>query len=285
MYPGKNLFDKMLKISHMKKLALILGGGGAKSFAHLGVIKVLQENNIPIDLLVTCSGGSIIGALIANGASVEKIKKEFYKKTRRINWFTLKLSRKGLLSQKNIQSILEHLKADTNIEDTKIPIRIVATNLNLGELKIFKSGSLKKAVCASVAFPGIYKPVKIGDYFFIDGGVLNSIPADIGSREIGCGNVTVTINLDYILNGEINKSNVFQIIHRSIYIPMISQRKEIVKKNSDVIIEPFKNKNFGFRNSTNILRFYSAEKMEVFYQLGIKEAIKKIDQIKLLLKD
>ncbi len=269
----------------MKKLALILGGGGAKSFAHLGVIKVLQENNIPIDLLVTCSGGSIIGALIASGANIEEIKKEFYKKTRRINWFTLKLSRKGLLSQKNIQSILKHLGADIDIRDTKIPIRIMSTNLNLGELKIFKSGSLKKAVCASVAFPGIYKPVKIGDYLFVDGGVLNSIPADIGSREIGRGNVTVTINLDYILNGEINESNVFQIIHRSIYIPMISRRKEIVKKNSDIILEPFKDKNFGFKNSADILRFYSVKKMETFYQLGVEEAEKKINQIKLLLKD
>ena len=269
----------------MKKLALILGGGGAKSFAHLGVIKVLQENNIPIDLLVTCSGGSIIGALIASGVSVEKIKKEFYKKTRRVNWFTFKLSRRGILSQKNIQSILEHLDADIDIRDTKIPIRIVSTNLNLGELKVFKSGSLKKAVCASVAFPGIYKPVKIEDYFFVDGGILNSIPADIGSREIGRSNVTVTINLDNVLNGEINESNVFQVIYRSIYIPMISQRKEIVKKNSDVIIEPFRNKNFNLRNWTDILRFYSVKKMEVFYQLGMKEARKKVNQIKFLLKD
>lgn len=269
----------------MKKLALILGGGGAKSFAHLGVIKVLQENNIPIDLLVTCSGGSIIGALVASGISIEEIKKEFYKKTRRINWFTLKINRKGFLSQKNIQSILSHLGADIDIQDTKIPIRIVATNLNLGKLRIFKSDSLKTAVCASVAFPGIYKPVKIGDYFFVDGGVLNSIPSDIGSREIGHGNITITVNLDNVLNGELNESNIFQVVYRSIYIPMISRRKKVVKKNSDLVIEPFKDKNFNFRNWTDILRFYSVKKMESFYKLGVRETEKKVDRIKLLLKN
>ncbi len=266
-----------------KKVALILGGGGAKSFVHLGVISVFQKENIPIDLLVTCSAGSIIGALIANKIPIEEIKKEFFSVVTRLNWLRVELKEKGLLSQKNIKSILKNLGVKKNIEDADIPIRIVATNLSLGKLHIFKEGNIIKAVCASAAFPGIYKPVKIGNYYYNDGGVLDATPADIGRKEIGPDNLVITINLDGKLGEKFDVDSVFQVVHRSIYIPLIHLRRSIVEKNSDVIIEPFEDSELDLKTWADMLRFYSKEKMEYFFELGVEKAQKKIDEIKALL--
>lgn len=264
-----------------KKLTLVLGGGGAKSFTHLGIIDVFQRIGIPIDSLVTCSGGSVIGALIASGVPIAEIKEEFYRIIRRINWFQINLSKKGFLSQHNVRQIIRGLGANINIEQTKVPIKIVATNLNLGRLEIFRAGSLEKAVCASVAFPGLYKPVVIDDYLYADGGILDAIPADIARQENG--GLVVSINLDGSLADKIDTTNIFQLVHRSIYIPLIIQRKKIVLENSDVVIEPFSLLEFNIRNWADIFRFHSKKRMEYFYQIGVDAANKQVDKIKSLL--
>ena len=125
-----------MKKTH-KKVGLVLGGGGAKAFAHLGIADVLKENNIPISMIVSCSGGSIIGALLANNISSKTIKRIFYSLSKRSNWFLPKFSRKGLLSQKNIKNILIDTCGNIDISKCKIPFYTVATNLNSGKLHVF----------------------------------------------------------------------------------------------------------------------------------------------------
>jgi NTE family protein len=266
----------------MKKVVLVLGGGGAKSFAHLGIVKVFQRHNIPIDVLVTCSGGSFIGALLASGASISSIKREFYKTIRRIKWFRLSFSRKSILSQSNVDNIIDRLKVSPNIEDLKIPIKIVATNLSLGDLQVFETGSVKDSVKASMAFPGVYRPIKIGDYLYVDGGVLNATPADVA--RLDSSSSVITVNLDNkISDTDLKRSNAFQIIHRSIYIPLLKQRMKVIKDNSDIILEPFSDYKFNLSSWSDILRFHSIKKMELFYNLGVKEAESKVLAIKEML--
>lgn len=262
-----------------KKVGVVFGGGGAKSFAHLGVVKIFKENSIPIDHLTTCSGGSIIGALIACGASIEDIKKEFYKTTKKIYWLKPNVSIKGFLSQKNIKNILFKFCGNKNIEDLNIPLSIVATNLNKGELKVFNKGNLVEAVCASSAFPGIYPPIEIDGELYVDGGVLNSIPADVCRNIIGKDNIVISISLDESLH-ELNKNNVFSIVHRSIYIPTLKKRQQIIKENSNININIFEERPFNFKNWRDILRFYSEKKMEYFFRKGEIEANKVINDIK-----
>lgn len=234
-------------------------------------------------MLVTCSGGSFIGALIANHVPINKIKQEFYTKTRRIKWFRIKLSKKGFFSQRNVRSIMGKLVPNIDIAETRIPMRIIATNLNKGELAIFKQGNLKEAVCASMAFPGIYDPIKINDDLYVDGGVLNAVPSDIARQEND--NIVITINLDNNSNNEtLDETNVFNIIHKSLYMPLLQKRGKIIKENSDIILEPFKTSEFNLRNWSDILRFHSVKKMEYFYQLGINEAKNKLKKIKEFIK-
>ena len=262
-----------------KKVGIVFGGGGAKSFAHMGVVKVFEENDIPIDVLTTCSGGSIIGALIACGISIEDIKKEFYKITKKINWLRPNVSTKGFLSQKNIKNILFHFCGNKNIEDLNISLSIVATNLSKGKLKVFTKGNLIEAVCASSAFPGIYPPVEIDGELYVDGGVLNSIPADVCRNIVGKDNVVISISLDESLQ-EVDKNNVFSIVHKSIYIPILKRRQHIIRENSDININIFEDRPFNIKNWRDILRFYSEKKMEYFFRKGEIEANKVINDIK-----
>jgi len=269
-----------------KKISLALGGGGAKSFAHLGVIEVLQENNIPIDHLATCSGGSIIGSLIACGVSIEEIRNEFYQTVKKVNWLRPRVNGKGFFSQQNVITILSKFCEDKKIEELEIPISIVSTNLNNGKLKVFTDGNLIEAVCASSAFPGIYQPVEIDKQLYIDGGIggiLDSIPADISRKEVGNNGIVISISLDEKLNDNIDKNNTLSIVHRSIYIPLIANRQKIINENSDIKINAFADHDFAFSNWKDTLRFYSEAKMEGFYIKGKEAAVKRIDEIKKLI--
>lgn len=267
-----------------KKLGLALGGGGAKSFAHLGVIDVLREAGIVIDVLATCSSGSVIGALAANNVPTERIKKEFYSMTNRAGWFLPKFSRRGLLSQRGIRKILEELCGDISIQESGIPLHIITTNLNSGELCILDEGNLADAVCASTAFPGMYPPVEINHQLLVDGGILNSIPADICRREVGDEGVVIAITLDGYLGEKIDRRNMFSITYRSIYISLFHNRKSIIKANSDIVLDIFNESEFNFKNWKELLSFYSLKKMESFYELGRVKAIENLDEIKRVLE-
>ncbi len=270
----------------MKKVALVLGGGGAKSFTQLGVIKVLQDHNIPIDLMVTCSGGSLIGALIAQGNTIKQIRTEFYKRIHRLQWLRLSLSKRGLASQKIISRIIEKLSKNMELSKTKIKLMQATTNFRTGKLKVFEEGDIRLTTSASLAFPGIYKPVKIGDDYFIDGGILNSIPADIARQEIGKDNVVISVSLDNCIeNDNADNLNLVQIMYRSVYIPLIETRERIINENSDLVIEPFKKFELNFTAWKDVLKYTSIKKMTYFYELGISETEKRIEDIKKLVFD
>ncbi|MEA3424536.1 MAG: patatin-like phospholipase family protein [Bacillota bacterium] len=267
-----------------KKVGLAFGGGGAKSFAHIGVVNVLKENNIPIDFLATCSSGSMMGALIANEVSNIAIRKKFSETLKRVSWFKPTISKKAIFSQRNIQSIIVDLCGDINIEDLKMPMNIITTNLNTGNLKAFDSGNLKDAVTASSAFPGIYKPVKIGEDYYVDGGLLDSIPADICREFVGDDGIVISISLDGHLSRTIDKINIFSMMYRAIYIPLINNREKIIKENSNIIIKVFNHQEFNFKNWREIFRFYSIARTDEFIKLGEEAAIEYLDEIKELLR-
>ncbi|BEP28937.1 patatin-like phospholipase family protein [Helicovermis profundi] len=264
----------------IKKVGIAFGGGGAKSFAHIGVINVLRENNIPIDFIATCSAGSMIGALIANGIKSEIILNKFSEIVKRLSWFRPTISKKAILSQRNFGNIISDLCGNINIEDLNLPMKIIATNLNTGKLHVFSSGNLKNAVTASSAFPGMYKPVKIGECFYVDGGLLDSIPADVCRDEVGNEGIVISISLDGHLSRQIDKINIFSMMYRAIYIPLINNREKIIKENSDIVIKVFEHQEFNFRNWREIFRFYSSSKMENFIKLGEEAAREQIDEIK-----
>lgn len=270
--------------TNRKKVSLALGGGGAKSFAHIGVINVLRENGIEVDFLATCSAGSLVGALIATDVPIEKIKEKFREILNRVMWFKPTISKKAILSQRNYREIMKDLCGDALIEDAVIPIAIVTTNLNTGKLKAFTEGNLSDAVTASSAFPGMYKPVKIGRDYYVDGGLLDSIPADICRDYVGEDGIVITVSLDGYLSREIEKINIFSMMYRAIYIPLINNREKIIEENSDIRLNVFGFQEFNFTNWREIFRFYSMSKLEKFIKLGEEATRAQLDDIKKLLE-
>ena len=156
-------------------VALALGGGFARGFAHLGVLQVFEENHIAISHIAGTSVGSILGAAYASGAPLARIMATC--RTLRFRdiarWH---VSRLGLASNHRLADLIERVFESRRFEDLKIPMAVVATNLNTGEPVVFTEGSLIDPIRASCAFPGIFEPVEIGTRWLVDGGLTAPVP-------------------------------------------------------------------------------------------------------------
>ena len=268
----------------MKDFALVLGGGGAKTFSHLGTVDALKEENLKPKLLVTSSMGSLFGYFIANEIDTKIIKEKFYSKLNRIRLMRPTRKKGGIVSQNHIKRIIDSL-CKKRIEDTNIKLIIAATDIINGKLALLKEGEPKRAILASSAFPGIYSPIQTRDGLLVDSGVLNNVPADIAKREIGSGKV-ISINLDGKWDKNIEHYNrSTKMVHRAVYLPIVLRREKICKKYSDYTIRPYNDTVFSFGSWFEIFSFYRAKKMEEFYQRGYEYTKDHIEEIKEVLKD
>ena len=177
----------------MKK-AIALGGGGAKGYAHLGVLKALKELDIHFDIVTGTSIGSFVGAVYAGGG-IEKLEELSSK----INIADLPrilapaFSKRGLLSGNYINQLLQKVIIQENIEDLPIKYAAVCVDINKGETVHFTKGDLGTAIRSSIAVPGLFTPVIIGDMFLVDGGVMEPVPVD-SARELGA-DIVVAVDL------------------------------------------------------------------------------------------
>jgi NTE family protein len=164
-------------------VGIALGGGAAFGIAHLGVLKVLERNHIPIDLLAGCSQGSIIGVGYAAGITVDEMIEMAYKLGRRQNALLavdLTLTKPGLLAGDRFVEIFRPLLgAKTTFEDLTLPCRTVATDVESGERVSIGNGNLCDAFRASASVPMVFSPVKIEGRVLVDGGVSDPVPAEI----------------------------------------------------------------------------------------------------------
>ncbi len=143
-----------------KKIGLALSGGAARGFAHLGVLKILAEHNIPIDFIAGTSAGSIVGGALACGVSVEEI----IKIGRKVSWFNMtgfSFSPKGILSNASMGAFINQYFPFKRFEDLPIPFAAVACDLETGEEVVLRdAGDLALAIRASCAIPGVFVPIE-----------------------------------------------------------------------------------------------------------------------------
>lgn len=179
-----------LSIHKKPSVVLVLSGGSARGFAHAGVLSVLKEYHIPIDLIIGVSMGSIIGGYYAYGYSPDEIlaKANTFKLSSIIN---ITSRGRGILNGDKELAIFKRDVDNAQIENLKIPLIIVATDLKGKKVFIFNKGPLALAMRASSAIPGIFKPVKYGKHLLVDGGVLDDIPVDI-ARKMGARTIIVS---------------------------------------------------------------------------------------------
>ncbi len=215
-------------------VALALGGGFARGFAHLGVLQVLEEHHIPISHIAGTSVGSILGAAYASGAPLAKIIATCRTlKFRDIaRWH---VSRLGLASNHRLADLIENVFETRTFEDLRIPMSVVATNLNTGEPVIFNEGSLVDPIRASCAFPGIFEPVEIGTRWLVDGGLTAPVPTQ-AARNMGARHVIgVSVGMQ---DGHTGKpSTIFQVVTRAVCAAQKHQQ-ELWERHADLAIRP-----------------------------------------------
>ncbi len=166
-------------------VGLVLGGGAALGVAHVGVIRVLEEENIPIDVVVGSSMGALIASLWAigkNAAELEIVAREFEKRENMLKLFDPIFPIDGLVAGHAITRWLKKHLGNSTFYNTRIPLKIVAYDLIRREELVIEDGSLADAVRKSISIPGVIRPIKIRDQIIIDGGVLNPLPTNVLAR-------------------------------------------------------------------------------------------------------
>lgn len=167
-----------------KKIGLVLGSGGARALTQIGVLKVLERENIQPDLIVGSSMGAFIGGIYATGVSIDKIEKVACQTSMKFTakMLTPSLPTSGMVDLNRVRKFLKELGADVNIEDLNIPFAAIATDFTTGEEVVLNSGSLIEAVISSVALPVLFKPNYYQHKFLVDGGVINPLPVNIANK-------------------------------------------------------------------------------------------------------
>ena len=194
----------------IKKLGIALGSGGWRGLAHIGVLKSLSKNNIPIDFIAGSSIGSIVGALYAVNQDIDEIEK-IIKSLGFKNIFHSFFKRsfdKNLDINNKFDRFFKNIIGDIKIEDLKIPYCAVVSSLSTGQSVALKKGNLLTAVKASSAIPLLFKPVEISSDYFFDGGITTPIPVDI-VKQMGA-DIVIGVNL-YAGIFPINLKNNFKL--------------------------------------------------------------------------
>jgi NTE family protein len=167
------------------KLGLALGGGAARGFAHIGVIQVLEENGIKPDMVVGTSAGSVVAAFYASGKTGAQLQwlADSMDETQLTDWTVPFLSR-GMLRGEALGRYINSQLNGLRIEDVKMPLGIVATDLQTGDGILFRRGDISTAVRASSAVPSVFEPVRIGNKDYVDGGLVSPVPVRY-ARQMG----------------------------------------------------------------------------------------------------
>lgn len=169
-----------------KKIALVLSGGSAYGFAHIGILKILLENNVLPDIIVGTSMGAIIGGLFASGISIDEMENILtnFSRSKIVDISLFTMFKKGLLQGSKVTKILEGLIGDKNIEDCPIKFACISSDLRTGEKVVFSNGNMVTAIRSSMSVPGIFSPVELDGRFLVDGGVADNLPVDV-ARDMG----------------------------------------------------------------------------------------------------
>jgi len=254
------------------KIGLVLSGGGARGFAHLGVIQALNESGIYPDVISGASAGALAGVLYCDGYTPKEIFK-IMKTDSRLNYLKPALPRDGLLQISGIIKILEsHLKAKT-FEELKIPLFVSATNINTGKIVYFSKGEILNPVIASASIPVLFKPVIINNNYYVDGGVLDNLP--LLPIEDKC-----LFTIGSFVNPTANEEHISGLLQIAVRTFMLSMSKEVLEKSKkfDLFIAPVELKNYGI---------LEPEKAEAVFEVGYiaaKEKLKNIDIQEIILK-
>jgi NTE family protein len=267
--------------SPRKKIGLALSGGAARGLAHVGVIEVLHEEGIPIDMIAGTSAGAVMGAIYAWNKDINKMK-EYALDTKWKKMAPLidpSFPRTGFIKGRKIKNLLStFVGGNIKFSDLKIPFACVATDIDTGEEIVINSGSVPEALRASISIPGIFTLVKHEGRYLVDGGLTTPVPVDLVKQMGADFIIAVNVNPDVV--GRMSNTslrrvearkepNIFQVIMQSIYITTYSLARNNLE-NADIVIEP----------SVAHIGAGDFQKAREFINLGTQAAKRAIPEIK-----
>jgi len=257
----------------MKKVGIVLSGGGIRGIAHLGVLKALINAGIKFSHISGTSAGSIVGAFYAAGIDPEE-GLQIFMKTKLLRFIRPAVGSLGLIGIEHTSNLLKTFFPDDKIENLNIPLTIAATNFSEGKLVYFSKGPLIRAIQASCCLPGIFRPIMIDGQMYVDGGILNNFPVE-----------PLLNNCDFIIGSSCNHlkpvssiTNITGLMGRA---GLMTINKDMEQKAAfcNLLIEP---KGMGEIST------FDMKKAETIYWLAYEETLKTIrnnEQFQALLKD
>jgi NTE family protein len=252
------------------KIGLALGSGGARGFAHVGVLKALIEAEIPIHMIAGSSMGALVGAFYGSGYDMKTMVK-LSSAFRRKYYLDFTFPRMGFIAGNKVKELVKFFTKGKKIEELSLPVAIVATDLLKGERVIFTEGNLSDAVRASISIPGVFVPEKIDGKLLVDGGVIDRVPVNV-VKEMGA-DIIIAIDVSHF-NAEPQVTTIYDVIIQSIDI----MQRELVKQfelNATVMIRP----------QTDRFSSTAFQNLKEIIACGEEEAIKNIPNIKAAIED
>ena len=249
------MFRKKLK--RKNKIGLALGGGAVLGAAHIGVLKAMEELDIPVHFVAGTSIGALVAALYAFGKDYKQIEKI----AAELDWLDvsgLSLSQYGLLSNKKLGKIINKAIGDVDFEDARIPLAMIATDISHGKEVVLKQGNVATAVMASTCIPGIFIPVEIEGKLLVDGGVVENVPIsplkDMGANTI----IGVDLNAKTVFK---KPENIIGVLLNTLDITLLNATK-LQTEQADILITP----------DLSEFNLIDADQMNDLIEIGYSEA-------------
>jgi len=257
------------------RIAVVLGGGGSKGFAHIGVLKVLEAQKIPIHMIVGTSAGSLVGSLYASGKTAFELQGIAMKmEADNVIDYDWKIWKGGLIKGEKLENFINVNIQNTPIEKLKISFYAVATNALTGDEVVFARGNTGMAVHASCSVPGVFQPLRIGNSTYVDGGVVSPVAVDVARRN--GADIVIAVDISGGINTDV-PDGIIDTMRKSLSI-MYARIAEYQIKNADIVIRP-NMKNIG---STDMDKFneaiFEGEKAASAKMPEIQKIINKLKQ-------
>lgn len=246
------------------KIGLALGGGGARGFSHLGALKAFEEYGLDFDYVCGTSAGSLVGAFYAAGYNFKQI----FDIAKTIKTKDIRTSKLFFVPSKTegIEKIITDNLGDINIEDLKKPFSAVAVDIKSTNEVCITKGNLAKAVAGSCCVPGIFQPVEFGDRLLCDGGLQNTMPADI-PKLMGC---------DYVVAVDVNKSRTYGTTSTKMLDVLACTIRILMKGN---VVKGYVNGDVVLKPETKRFKSTSTEGYLDMIEEGYREAIDRMPEI------
>jgi NTE family protein len=241
---------------------LALSGGGARGYAHLGIMEALNRRGIYPDMISGTSAGAIAGVLYADGYRPKEIL-EILGRNSKLDFLKPAVPKYGLLRMSGMTALLEETLRAKTFEELKISLFVTATNLNRGKAEYFSSGELIPAIIASASIPVIFRPVIMNNYYYVDGGVLDNLP--VSPLESQC-NFLIGSYVNFMGETE-HFTTMVGVAERAFHLS-ITKDLTYKKRKFNIYIEPPGLDRYGA---------FDQEKAFELYDLGYRTALEKID--------